>query len=776
MLEFFSDNKKLQTGKRSLAEVILLAANTVAIFIISPFVVIRFLREEWLTAIVDLAFVFCLISVLVYVLKTREVKKASFVVALLTTAAVFASLLINGFDNIYWAYPVVIGLFYLFSHNTAIIINAFFITLTMFLIYRETSLIEFSSVIATLIVTAFLSWIFSRVNREHHRKMLKNEHLLNLRNESLEFIVNTDVLSEVLAHIVENIESTYPEMRCSILILDEEGKCLSIGAAPSLPDFYNQAIDGIQIGEGIGSCYTAAYRGERVIVSDISESVHWGDFKELALKANIKSCWSQPILNAKGNVLGTFAVYHDDVSEPTEQDFLVIDQFAHLASIAIERDQNTQLIWRQANFDHLTGLPNRNMMQVQLNKAIRMAKRQDKKLAIIFLDLDNFKDINDSLGHDAGDALLIEAAERIQSCIRASDTVARLGGDEFVLILENIEDKLCIEGVASKVLAHLSAPYLLNNERAYSSASIGVTVYPDDGQESDALLKNADQAMYGAKQRGRNNVHYFTESMREQMLERMSLVQDLRQALINEELFTVFQPIVDLHGNKISKAEVLIRWQHPKLGLVSPMQFIPLAEETGLIIEISDWVFHKTAPLIKQWREQYHADFQISINTSPMQYKSGFANITKWLDWLDEYQLGEQAFAFEITENLLMESHHDVYQILANIRERGVAISIDDFGTGYSSFNYLKKYPTDFIKIDKGFIHKISESNKDLALCEAMIVMAKKMGMKVIAEGVETSEQSQLLAAIGCDFVQGYLYTKPLPLEQFENYLSESSK
>lgn len=251
------------------------------------------------------------------------------------------------------------------------------------------------------------------------------------------------------------------------------------------------------------------------------------------------------------------------------------------------------------------------------------------------------------------------------------------------------------------------------------------------------------------------------------------MVKDLRNALERQQLFFVFQPIIDLKSGKIAKAEVLLRWRHPQHGLVSPQEFIPLAEDTGLIIDFSDWLFREVAPLVREWRKHYNPDFQLSINTSPVQYKSGFDNITKWVDWLAEYGLTEQALAFEITENLLMESDQSVYQIISDIQRAGVNISIDDFGIGYSSFGYLKKYPTDYIKIDKSFVQRISESGRDLALCEAIVVMAKKMSMKVIAEGVETQAQGQILKDIGCDFAQGYYFAKPLPLEEFELLLNK---
>ena len=762
------------SNKRQLKQVILQAITSLSALVVLPFIMIRIAADDWLMAAIDFIFVSAMVSLFVYVRKTNNVILPSFFITGFAIFTVVSSVIFNGLVHIFWAYPVVIGVFYLFRHGIAIVINLAFMAAIAVIISRYFELIDYLDVIASLMATTFVGFVFSKNTQDDQEQLIKGERMLIIRNSILESITKAESLEPVLTKIVTAIEKEYNEMLVSILLLDESGQHLLVGAGHSLPDFYNQAINGVAIGDSVGSCGTAAYRAQRVIVKNISSHPYWQDYKELAERAELRSCWSEPIVNAAGDVLGTFAIYHREVKEPSKQDFLLIEQFAHITSIAIERDRSRQLIWQQANFDPLTKLPNRNMMQIQLKKALLVANREHRKLAIVFIDLDNFKDINDSLGHDAGDELLIEAGERIKSSVRITDTVARLGGDEFILLLENIKTDSCIEKVTEKVRASLAMPYSLKGQGAYSSASIGVTVFPDDGTELDLLLKNADQAMYGAKQQGRNTVYYFTESMRTEVLKRTSMVKDLRNALANNELFYAFQPIVDLTNGRVTKAEVLLRWRHPTLGLVSPMQFIPLAEETGLIVEFSDWLFLEVVPLVKKWRQEYQPDFQLSVNTSPVQYKSNFTNITRWLGQLSTYQLDQQAFAFEITENLLMESEDTVYQMIADIQRAGVDISIDDFGTGYSSFGYLKKHPTKFLKIDKSFVQRISENGKDLALCEAIIVMAKKMSMLVIAEGVETQAQQQILTDIGCDFGQGYHFAKPMPQDQFEQLLQQS--
>lgn len=610
------------------------------------------------------------------------------------------------------------------------------------------------------------------VRSEKHLK--ENEKLSRLRNAILELIVNSSSISPILNTIVKSIELEYAGIQCSILLLDSSKTLLNMGAAPSFPDFYNEAIDGLEIGIGVGSCGTAMYTGERIVADDILTHPYWAKFKELATKANLRSCWSQPIKNIDGEVLGTFAIYKPQPAIPTANEIKLIEQFAHLASIAIERQKSSDLIWHQANFDELTGLPNRNIMGEHLKLALSNAHRDNTQVALMFLDLDNFKDINDTLGHSVGDDLLIECARRIEQSVRENDIVARLGGDEFVIIITDIPDFKGLEHTAQKILKVLASTYNIQNEVVHSSASIGITLYPDDAKDVLTMLKNADQAMYGAKSMGKNNYHYYTQSMREAALERMSLINDLRQAIGNQELFVVYQPIVDLQSAEIYKAEALIRWQHPTRGLIGPVDFIPLAEETGLIIEISNWVFSQVCDKVKLWRSTLCPNLQISINTSPVHYTDNENCITKWLDILLASKTPPDAILLEITENLLMDCNENVSKKLFQFRQAGVDIALDDFGTGFSSISYLKKFPTDYLKIDKSFVHSMTQVSNDKILCEAIIVMAKKLGIKVIAEGVETAEQRKILQDMGCDFAQGYLFSHPLKTEQFDELLNKA--
>lgn len=434
-----------------------------------------------------------------------------------------------------------------------------------------------------------------------------------------------------------------------------------------------------------------------------------------------------------------------------------------------------QTIWKQANFDSLTGLPNRRLFQDRLEQGIKKNHRTGLPMALMLLDLDRFKEVNDTLGHDMGDILLKEGARRLSSCVRETDTVARLGGDEFTIILSELLDPGNVERIAQDILKKLAEPFHLKHEVAYVSASIGITLYPNDGEGIDTLLKNADQAMYASKNQGRNRYNYFTPSMQEAAQTRMRLANDLRGALEGNQFSVVYQPIVDLASGVIHKAEALIRWQHPTRGVVSPADFISIAEETGLIIGIGDWVFREAVCQVKHWREQHHADFQISVNKSPIQFHNENNSHAAWFEHLQQQGLPGQSIVVEITEGLLLDASAAITDQLLEFRDEGIQVALDDFGTGYSSLSYLKKFDIDYLKIDQSFVSNLAPGSDDMALCEAIIVMAHKLGIKVIAEGVETAQQRDLLTAVGCDYGQGYLFSKPLPAEAFDHLLSRST-
>jgi diguanylate cyclase (GGDEF)-like protein/PAS domain S-box-containing protein len=442
-----------------------------------------------------------------------------------------------------------------------------------------------------------------------------------------------------------------------------------------------------------------------------------------------------------------------------------------LFSDITKKKEADELIWRQAHFDSLTGLPNRSMFHDRLEQAIKKADRNHTRIGLLFLDLDYFKEVNDTLGHGMGDKLLLVAAQRLRECVRDSDTVVRLGGDEFIVIVDELSSVVDVERVVQSILHELAEPFQLGSEQVFISASIGITFYPEDGREADALLKNADQAMYAAKAQGRNRHSYFTPSMQEVAQARKRLVSDLRIALAEHQFRVLYQPIVELATGVIHKAEALIRWEHPVRGLINPVDFIPVAEQTGMIVDIGEWVFRTAARQVAVWRTAYHPQFQVGVNVSPIQFHNDGIDLAEWLRFLQELGLPGQSVVVEITEGLLMDAREEITDQLLQFRDNGVQVAIDDFGTGYSSLSYLKKFDIDYIKIDRSFVCNLAPGSDDLALCEAIIVMAHKLGMKVVAEGVETEAQRDLLAASGCDFAQGFLFSKPVLAEELERLL-----
>lgn len=432
-----------------------------------------------------------------------------------------------------------------------------------------------------------------------------------------------------------------------------------------------------------------------------------------------------------------------------------------------------ELIWHQANYDPLTELPNRRLFMDRLDQEILKANRLGTSIAILFIDLDRFKEVNDTLGHHAGDTMLVEAAKRIGRCVRSSDTVSRLGGDEFMVILADLDDHSHVESIAGKILASLKEPLKLENDLFFTSGSIGITLYPNDAKTADELVKNADQAMYVSKNGGRNRFSYFTHSMQEKALAKLKLASDLRNAIENKQFSLFYQPIVDLSTGKIHKAEALIRWNHPIQGIVSPADFIPLAEETGLIVKIGDWIFKEAADFTKHITQITGQAFQISVNKSPIQFHERLQG-EDWVLYLNKIGLDPKQIVVEITEGLLLDSDTLVKSRLLEFRDAGIEVAIDDFGTGYSSLAYLNQFDIDYLKIDQSFTRNLHPGSSEMAISEAIIVMAHKLGLKVIAEGVETEGQRDLLAAANCDFAQGYLYSRPLPAKDFENLLSKN--
>ena len=473
------------------------------------------------------------------------------------------------------------------------------------------------------------------------------------------------------------------------------------------------------------------------------------------------------------------ALHRDGHEFPVELSISVIDtpdlqEFNAYIRDITKRKQAESLIWNQANFDSLTNLPNRNLFLQKLEHEIHACDRNNRSLALLYLDLDHFKHVNDTLGHDMGDLLLTETAQRLTASVREVDTVSRMGGDEFTVLLGNIDDPLSVQRVCQQILETLADPFLLENETVHVTSSIGVTFYPGDSQDIEILQRNADQAMYAAKGLGRNRYHFFTPELQQRARRKREMVDDLRSAMQESRLEIHYQPIVAMKDRRINKAEALLRWPHPDSGMISPSVFIPLAEESGMISELGNWVFEKTLAQVGRWREAFNPDFQVSFNTTPLQWIDAHDAMSGWFGLLSDSGVSGQAIIVEITEALLMNTDDRITNRLLDFREAGMQFSIDDFGTGYSSIAYLKQFDIDYLKIDHSFIRNLGRGQNDRALCEATILMAHRLGIEVIAEGVESEEQDRLLREIECDFAQGFLYSKSLPAADFEALLART--
>ncbi len=597
------------------------------------------------------------------------------------------------------------------------------------------------------------------------------------RSHILLMLARGDPLPNVLEAITQGVEKLNPEMLCSILLVDKEGQHLGRAVAPSLPDFYNAAIDNLEVGMGVGSCGTAAFTGNRVIVEDIASHPYWVSYKELAANAGLGACWSAPILSHAGLVLGTFGIYHRKPHRPSESDLTLIEEISHLASIAIEQRLMEDQVHQLAFYDPLTHLPNRRLLADRFRQAGNSSARGGKQCAVLFMDLDHFKTVNDTLGHAIGDLLLQQVAGRITSCVRVGDSVARLGGDEFVVILEELSENIVeaakqTKHVGENILSALSQPYQLATHAYSSTSSIGVTLFSGPQKSFGALLKQADIAMYQAKKAGPGGMRFFDPKMQASLSARVTLEAELRTALVNQQFQLYYQIQVDDSRRSLG-AEALIRWLHPERGLVPPMEFIPLAEESGMIVPIGRWVIEAACTQLKAWQQEaLTRDLVLAVNVSARQFQQAdFA--VQMHEVVKRHAINPRRLKLELTEGMLLENIEETIAIMNELNAIGIRFSLDDFGTGYSSLQYLKRLPLDQLKIDQSFVRDIAIDGSDQAIVRTIVAIAQSMDMRVIAEGVETEEQRQLLLENGCSNYQGYLFGKPLPIEQFEARLKQ---
>ncbi|GLS91426.1 hypothetical protein GCM10007916_24950 [Psychromonas marina] len=551
----------------------------------------------------------------------------------------------------------------------------------------------------------------------------------------------TDLTKPILANIIYNNSDQ------GMFIADVKKHIISVN--PAFTD-----ITGYKTNEIIGQSHHILSSGEvdfnlsEAMWQGVSENGQWaGEFWFKHKNGN-----RFPILL---NV-NTVKMSNGEISQ-----YIVL--FSDISNI---KDAN-DLIEKHENYDLLTTLPNRGFFAELLTQDIKRLAHSTSKIAVLFIDLDQFKEINETLGYLIGDQLLVQVAQRILKCVRKSDTVSRFGGDEFSVIISDVTENKEIDYIAQQIITAFINPFQINEEQVHISASIGITLFPDDATTVVDLLKNADQAMYLSKSLGRNGYSYFTPYMQIAAQQKQALLRELRNVIVNDQLEVVYQPIVNFKTNKILKAEALVRWNHPERGVISPLDFIPLAEEYGLILEIGDWIFKQAAKQALIWQAKFGEVFKISINISPLQLLAPQSS-EMWLDYLQQIGLPCENVVLEITEGLMMETEQKIIAQLSFLRDAGIEISLDDFGTGYSSLSYIKDFDIDYIKIDQSFVLHMSAHSQESLLCEAMIDMAHKLGLVVVAEGIETVENKQLLFEMGCDYGQGFYFSKPLPVQLFE--------
>jgi diguanylate cyclase (GGDEF)-like protein len=591
------------------------------------------------------------------------------------------------------------------------------------------------------------------------RDLGRAHHMLTAHYEVHELMLREAPLDQVLTELVRGIERQADGMIGSLLLFDVDTRTLRHGAAPSLPAAYIEALDGTVVGPEVGSCGSAAHLAREVIVVDIERDPRWVEWRELARGNGLGACWSVPVLDASGAVLGTFALYYQAPRMPSKGELRLIRQASRLAAIAIERHRAHAELKRLATRDTLTGLPNRALLIDRLAQALARSRRTGSEAAVVFCDLDHFKLVNDSLGHDVGDWVLREVAGRLAGAVRPGDTVARFGGDEFVVVA----DAVTADGarrLAARLHGALESPLQHPDSGEHLiSASLGIALAGADVDAQEAV-RRADSALYEAKRDG-VATRLYSEELHQRATAQLALHSALRGALAREELRLVYQPIVSAGDGAVIAFEALMRWDHPQLGCVSPARFIPAAEETGLIIELGDWALATAAAQARRWADEQRP-VAIAVNLSPRQLLDPELD-ARVQRILAESGLDPALLAIEVTETALLEHDVRAARSLTALAEIGVHVALDDFGTGWSSFARLRQLPIETLKIDREFVAGLGVDPDARAIVTAMIGLARGLDLWVTAEGVETEEQLELLRELGATHLQGYLLGRPAP-------------
>ncbi|MBO9123089.1 MULTISPECIES: sensor domain-containing protein [unclassified Rhizobium] len=604
--------------------------------------------------------------------------------------------------------------------------------------------------------------ITERQRQEEFRRSQAQIVEMIARNESLEMILEALVLL---------VEAEIEGISGSVLILDRDGRRLYHGSSPSLPSIYSRMIDGITIGPNAGSCGTAAWRGEFVMVEDMMIDPLWDDYRGVAQQYGFRSCWSMPVMTAQNNVLGTFALYSREVRRPTSREMEFVAMATHIAGIAIERRRGDERIQFMAHHDDLTGLPNRAFFKERMAKTLHQARSSGRKVTVAYIDLDNFKDINDGLGHGAGDEVLKEVAARMANGVRASDMVVRLGGDEFVVVL--VHQSSHDTGITRRLRELHKAvrkPISYQDKQLHVTCSIGVASFPSDGATAEELLANADSAMYRSKQLGRDTLQHYQSARDSDLNLPISEQEELRQAIIGDQLILHYQPQIDVSTLDVTGLEALVRWNHPTRGMVPPVEFIPMAEESGLVIPLGLWVLNEACRQARAWQDMGLPPLRIGVNVSARQFtdKDFARHVT---EAVERFGLAPHWLELELTESVLMQDADRARATMNALRPLGIRFSIDDFGSGYSSLASLRTFPFDRLKMDRSLIEALPSDKTAVAIGLAVISLAQTLKLTAVAEGVETDEQREFLRFAKCEEAQGYRFSRPLPAEEIPAFL-----
>jgi diguanylate cyclase (GGDEF)-like protein/PAS domain S-box-containing protein len=592
------------------------------------------------------------------------------------------------------------------------------------------------------------------------------------QNKVLQMMAAGQPLSKVLETLVLTIENQLDGVVGSVMLVDEEGKTLRAGASPNLPDDYVALTDGVAIGPKVGSCGTAVHRRQSVIVEDMLKDELWEDFRSLVAPLGLRSCWSVPFYGKDSEVLGTFGLYTKDVRSPTDYDLKLAFEAARLAAVAVERDRDERQIRYLANHDVLTGLPNRQEFKSKLEQKIKQGGETGTSVAVVFVDLDNFKIVNDSFGHAIGDQVLRMVAERISFVRNDQHHAIRFGGDEFVVLVEGDgAGKSELTQLMTRLRDEITKTIRIGELSFHVTCSIGAACYPEDAADATELLKNADKAMFEAKSRGRDGFHIFERSRPKRSVNQLTFLEEMRTGLATNEFFLEYQPQYNLVTGRIVGAEALVRWQHPTRGRLKPGEFIGLAEESGLIVPLGRWVLQEACRQNREWQDAGLTPITVGVNVSARQFREA-GLISDIQTTLEESGLPASSLELELTESLLIQNAEQAVRLMDDFRSLGVKLAIDDFGIGYSSLVALKRFPLTRLKIDRSFVRDLDEDENDRSIARAIISLGRELGLCVVAEGVETAKQQAFLASCRCEVVQGFHFGRPMKAGKFARLLA----